>query len=238
MNATVESLPKTGHWAFGRMLSSPLQTLESLQMQPRWVLPVLCASTFAAIVQYYLVDRVGLERLIAAVARSNEAIDPDAVLQQAVANKTQILLVQGISSFLGVVVTCLLVALLLWLLVLILGAEATYRQILSVVAHVWFLTTILQQSMLAMAVTARDNMDGFDMTNPLATNLGHFYRPDSTALLRILSSLDVITVATLALLVFGLRHVSDRLSWKAAAGIVLVPWTLYVVLQAWRPWGV
>ncbi|MEJ2083797.1 MAG: YIP1 family protein [Acidobacteriota bacterium] len=236
MNANVEDSSRRSIWAFSGMLLNPLRTLESLGAHPRWLLPILCASLAAGIVNYYLVERVGLGRLIAVVARSNEAIDPDAVLQQALANKTQIILIQAFSSVFGVVVAALLIALVLWLIVLVVGADATYRHVLALVAHVTFLTTIVRQSMLAMAITARNSWDGFDLTNPLATNLGYFLRPESIAVSRILDSIDLISLAGIWLLIVGLLRISRSLSRSTAIGVVVVPWILYVAVRAWSPW--
>jgi hypothetical protein len=176
-----------------------------------------------------MVSRVGLARLIAIAAKSSATIDPDAMLQNAMAHQTQMIVMQSVFSFLGVFLTALSVAVVLWLLVLLAGGDTTFKNVLAVSAHVYFFTTVLKYSMLAVSLTVNNDPDTFNPLNPLATNLAFFIHAGSPAVSRILSCLDIITLATLFLFITGLSKVCDRLSRIAASVVVLVPWLLYVV---------
>src|SRR5262249_59642642 len=107
-------------------------------------------------------------------AHSNTSLGPDAVLQNALAHKTQVMLIQSISTFLGAFAVAAVVALILWLVILMIGGDTVFKNVLSVAAHVALLTTVARESMLALTVTVNNDFDSFDLNNPLATNLAFF----------------------------------------------------------------
>jgi len=214
--------------AFSSMFSSPAATLDSLRGQPRWVLPLLLAATYSVAVNFYVVRRVGLVRLMGAALRVNAAIDPQAVLENTVAHKSEILFFQGLATFAGTLVTAFVVAKVLWLILTVIGQDVLFKKVLAVVAHVTMLTVVIRESMLALTATVMRNLDNLDLRNPLATNVAFFLRPKSPIVSGLLGSLDLITFANIFLLALGLSKVSDRLSFRTACILVIIPWGVYI----------
>ena len=228
-----EDIQPAGAMAFWSIFVSPLRTLESLEERPRWLLSLVLAALTASAINYYAVRRIGLAFLVRATAQSSGAIDQDAMLQTALEHQTRIHGIQCAASFLGVFATASIIALLLWLLVLLVGGEVTFKKVLAVVGHVTLLSTAVKQSMLALTVTLNPDLATFDISNPLATNLGFFVHSTSAVTARILSSLDLITLINLLLFALGLTKVSHQLSRVTSGAIVLIPWSLYVAFAAW-----
>lgn len=226
----ISDQPRLGFWM---MFARPAATLESLRERPKWFLPLLVSAIYTVAVQYYVVTRIGLTNLVSKAARANAALDPEAISQNALAHRTQILIVQGVSSFLGAFATTLGVAFILWLLVIVAGADAAYKSILAVAAHVALFATVVKQSMLALTAFLSRNPAGFHLNNPLATNPAFFLHPGSHVAARLLSSLDLIALAQVALLVVGVAKVSRGLSRVAAGLVVVIPWFIYVGAAAW-----
>jgi hypothetical protein len=203
------------------VFTSPLATTESLNEQPQWFVPLLMAAAYSVAVNLYVIQRVGLERLMTAALQSNAAIDPQTALQNALGHQGQILLYQALSTFAGTFLTA-------WLLLIVVGQDVVFRKVFAVVAHASLLTTVIRNSMLALTTTLMRDLDSLDLRNPLATNLAFFLHPHSATAARILSSLDLLTLANLYLLAAGLTRVSQRLSPRVAAALVVVPWLLWV----------
>jgi hypothetical protein len=140
----------------------------------------------------------------------------------------EMLFFQGLSTFAGTFLTAFVVAKVLWLILEVIGEDLSFKSVLAVVAHVTMLMVIIRQSMLALSATVMPNLENLDLRNPLATNLAFFLHPHSPVIFRLLSSLDLITLANIWLLALGLSRMSGRLSMRAACVLVAVPWTVYV----------
>src|SRR5262245_5102397 len=146
---SIELLPQGRPMSPWSVFFSPIATLNSLSQRPRWFLPLLIGGLYSTIVNYYVVTRLGLVRLVARAAHANTSLDPDADLQNALAHKTQVMLIQSISTFLGAFAVAAVVALILWLVILMIGGDTVFKNVLSVAAHVALLTTVARESMLA-----------------------------------------------------------------------------------------
>jgi len=179
-----------------------------------------------------VVTRLGFVRLVARAAHANTTLDPEAMLQNALAHKTQIMIIQSVSTFLGAFATAAAVALVLWLVILMIGADTSFKSVLSVAAHAALLTTAAKETMFVLAATVNNDLDSFDLNNPLATNLAFFAQSASPAVGRILSHLDVITITNLILLGLGLSRVSKGLKPATSFMVVIIPWAAYVVVSA------
>ena len=213
--------------ALGSMFSSPAAALDSLRGRPRWFYPLLLAATWSVAVNLYVIQRIGLKRLMGAALQANAALDPQAVLESALAHRTEILFFQGLATFAGTFVTALVVAKVLWLIITVIGRDVLFKKVMAVVAHVTMLTVVIRESMLAFTATVMPNLDNLDIRNPLATNLAFFLHPKSPVVFRLLSSLDLVTLANIFLLALGLSKVTSRLSFRSACILVIVPWGVY-----------
>jgi len=229
--------PGFGPPGFSSMFSRPAATLDSLREWPRWLCPLLVAAGCSAAVNFYVIWRIGLVRLMNAALQANMSVDPQAVLESAMAHRTMILVSQALASFAGTFVTAFVVAKVLWLIITVIGQDLQFRKVLAVVAHVTMLTVVIRQSMLALTATIMPNVENLDIRNPLATNAAFFLHPKSPVVLRLLGSFDIITFANILLIGLGLTKVSNRLSFRTACILVIVPWGVYTGASVFLPAG-
>jgi hypothetical protein len=214
--------------SFWVMFSRPVATLESLREQPRWFYPTLFSAVISAVVNLYLIQRVGLSSLINAVAQAETVFDQEALAQNALAHRGQILFFQSAATFFSSFLIALLTAKVLWLLLTLFGYDLPFKKTLAVVAHANMLSVILREGMIAAAATIIQDPGALDLKNPLATNVAFFLHPTSPILFRILASLDLITLVNIGLLVIGLTKVAPKLSLRSASMTVVIPWVIYV----------
>lgn len=214
--------------SFWSMFTSPVITLESLREHPSWLTPVLVSAVLSMAVNLYLVQRIGFARLIEAAGHSSAVIDPQAAIQSAMSHQGMIFAFQAISTFVGSILTILVIAKVITLVLTLCGQDVSFKRILAPVAYVIALSVVIRQCLLALTATFMRDLDVLDLRNPLATNLAFFLQPKSPAVLHILSALDGITILTIVLLIIGLTKVCDRLSLRAASIVVIVPWMVYV----------
>jgi hypothetical protein len=219
--------------ALWEMFFSPIATLQKLRERPRVALPVLVAAVWATIVSFYVIQTVGLRTLVEASIRATATVDPDALIAAAMQSKTQILIMQGAGAFFGTLLSVFALALFYYLLVAVVGGDVTYKAVAAVVAHVTLFLTIVKQTMIATVATL--NSSSFSFQQPLGTNLGFFIDADSQAMAKVLTSVDILSIAGLVLTIFGLRAVSDRFSGFAASAVVVLPWLVYVGARAFLP---
>ena len=206
----------------------PLSTLDSLREQPRWLYAALISGMIAAAVNGYVIQRIGLVRMIELTTHAKGMIDPQAILQNAAEHTVQILCFQAGSMVVSSVVIALAIATVLWLLLALCGFEMTLRQGLAVVAHVHLLSVALRECMMVLTVWLTQDPGQLDLNNPLATNPAFFLKPVSPVAAKFLVSLDLITFVNIALLIVGFTRVCPKLSTRAASILVVVPWTFYI----------
>jgi hypothetical protein len=107
------------------------------------------------------------------------------------------------------------------------GGEGDYRQAFSIATYSWYPLVI--NGVIAMIVLlSRKSISVADLRSPVRSNLGFLVdmktHPFGSA---ILSSLDVFSFWSIALLIIGFAAMS-RLSKGKAAAIVLTYWILYI----------
>ncbi|MGC1783127.1 MAG: YIP1 family protein [Acidobacteriaceae bacterium] len=112
-----------------------------------------------------------------------------------------------------------------------LGAKATYGQYLAV----WYyagLPMLIKFVLAAIAIFAGASAEQFDINNPVGTNIGWYLSSDTPLWLRTtLSSVDVFTIWTVALLIIGCATVA-RVKRSSAAFLVIGWWILIIVGSA------
>jgi hypothetical protein len=222
-------------FALRSMFFHPAAALDSLRHRPQWFWPLLVAAAYAMAVNLFLMHRIGIARLVNTALQANGAIDPQSVLEGALAQKNEILVFQGLGTLVGTFFTALVVAKVLWLILTLVGEEASYKEVLAMVAHISLLTIVVRESMMVLTVIAMRDLDGFNLQNPLATNLAFFIRSVSPATFRLLRSVDLITFANIFLLALGMSKLSSRLSIRRACALVILPWGIYVGLSLLLP---
>src|SRR5947209_3213746 len=114
--------------------------------------------------------------------------------------------------------------------------EERPRALFPIIVDVACFVTAVRETMIALVVTMSRNLNGFNIKNPVGTNLAFFVDSVSPTVTKVLLSFDVITIAAIVLTVVGLRRIAKQLSPFAAASVVVIPWCLYVVAGMWLPW--
>jgi hypothetical protein len=225
---------KKGTWpafnpgSFWFMFTNPVATLATLKQRSQWLLPVLAAATFSAAVNLYVIRCIGWARLINIAAQSNPLMDARAAIQNATDHPYQIFLFQALATSLSCLLTVLAGATVVWLLLVLCGQDIPLNKVLAILAYVTVLSEILRGCMLMLTTTLIRDPNALDLRNPLATNPAFFLRPRSALMFRLLSSLDLITFMSLALIIVGLTKVCIHLRIRLAAVAVLLPWALYI----------
>ncbi len=212
------------------MFVRPLSTLDSLRERPRWFYPALISGIISAAVNLYVIQRIGLVRLIEMTINAKAMIDPQLILRNALEHRFQILCFQALSMLASSLVAALVTATVLWLLLILCGYEMLFRQGLAVVAHVNLLSVVLRECMMMLTASLIHDPNQFDLNNPLATNLAFFTKPASPVIVNLLGSFDIITFLNMALLIIGLTRVCRKLPVRTASTLVVVPWTVYIGL--------
>jgi hypothetical protein len=223
-----EACPNSRRASFLAMFARPLATMDSLREHPQWLCPILISALVTAVANLYVIQRVGLVRLIEAASQTKAIMDPQGALQNILAHQNRILCFQAASNLASAFVLALVTAKVLWLLLTLFGYDIGFKKILAVVTHANMLPAILRACMLAMTAAIIQDAGALDLKNPLATNIAFFLQPPSPAAFHILSSLDAITLSNIALLIIGLTRVCSNLSTRSASLMVFVPWMIYV----------
>jgi hypothetical protein len=203
-------------------------TTPSFQEHPRWLLPILVSGALSALANFYVIQRIGFIHLIQAATQEKAILDTKGVLENALANKNQILAIQAATSFIGPFLIAFAVATVLWLLLVLFGHNVSFKTNLAIAAHANMLAIVIKEIMLIATVTIIPDIANFDLNNPLATNLAFFFKPLSPTLLRLFYSLDALTFLNMAMIMIGLNRTCPKLSKGAAALMVGIPWTLYL----------
>jgi hypothetical protein len=214
--------------SFWSMFVRPLSTLDSLRERPRWVYPVLISGIISVASSFYVIQRIGLPRMIESSIDAKSAIDPQAILQNALEHQVQILCFQALSTFIGSFLMALGTATILWFLLTLCGYDMSFKQGFAVVAHVNLLAVVLRECMMVLTASLVQDMHRWDLNNPLATNIAFFVQTASPAVSRLLNSFDAITFTSMALLIVGLTKVCGKLSVKTASLMVIGPWAVYL----------
>jgi len=210
------------------MFVQPLSTLDSLRERPRWFYPALISGIVSGAVNLYVIQRIGLVRLIEMTANAKAMIDPQVILRNALEHTIQILCFQALSMLASSLFVALATATVLWLLLTLCGYDMTLKQGLAVVAHVNLLTVFLRECMMMLTASFIHDPNQFDINNPLATNPAFFLKPASPVVVKLVGSLDVITFINIALLIIGLTKVCRKLPVRTASALVVIPWTVYI----------
>jgi hypothetical protein len=224
----------TSHSALARIpgvFFSPVRTFESIARRPTWIAPLVLMTAMS----------LGLTAAIL------QKIDYDQVIRQAMQKRGQTIPEDQMSSIIerqkkfggifgwffgvaGPTVACLVVAVVIWGAFKAFGWDARFSQGFGVTAHA-FLPGILKSGLLLFLVSRQESVNPQTLGDLLSSNLGFLVDSKSAALHSILSSLDVFSFWTLALLVIGFAA-SARVSRKAAAGVIVAIWVLLVLGKA------
>jgi len=214
--------------------SKPSETFSRLLARPTWWLPLAVSTVLLAALIAISMQKIDMERTVREAiekrgARTGQSVPPEMVTRQVEATRKMQPVFLGVGVVFGVA-AFFLIGLVLWGAARAMGAEARYGQMLAIWAHASLPNIIGALVAIPLFVTLADgSITQAAAQNVVASNVGAFLPETAPAALRsLLSSLDVFSLATLALLVLGFRRVPG-LSRGAATSTPVVLWGLWVI---------
>jgi hypothetical protein len=220
--------------------SRPSETFRRLVARPTWWLPLVLvlastAASWLAVAPKMDMDRTVREAIEKQAEKSGRTIPPEAV------NKRVEMTRKLMPVFFGVVLAGSAVffffpALVFWGSAKAMGADARYKQVLSIWGHANLpnvLGTLLAIPIFLQLPDSSLTQEGASQV--VKSNVGAFLDPSTPAPLRALAgSLDIFSLSALFLLVFAFRRLPG-LSKGAATVTPIVLWLVYVIGKvAWR----
>jgi len=107
-----------------------------------------------------------------------------------------------------------------------LGAQTSYGQVFAVTMYA-ALPYLVQTLLIAITLYAGDNAEGFDLKNPVGTNLAYFLPDVGPVLKGLLQSLDIVKLWSVVLQVLGMAVIAKK-SITQSAIIVGIFWLIGV----------
>lgn len=108
-----------------------------------------------------------------------------------------------------------------------LGSQTSFAQVFAVSMYA-ALPYLVQGLLVAITLSFGDNAEGFDLKNPVGTNLA-YYLPDAAPVLKgLFMSLDIIKLWSVVLQVIGMAIIAKKTITQSAV-IVGIFWVLGVV---------
>jgi hypothetical protein len=224
-----ENREKNGLNAFGRIIgifSSPKETFVSIDQKPTWLVPFL-VTVIIAIGLNFLVMNIGIQDQIAkmeAMGAPSDRIEAVETQMQGPMRYIQIVAIPIVT----LIIWAILSGILLFGSTTILGGEAKFKKVFSVVA--WSsLVSLLGGIIKTLLILSKGTIHGVSTslavllpTPGLADNPSVFYR--------VLSKIDIFIVWQLLLWMVGLA-VINRFTPKKAATFVIPLWIFWIVVS-------
>lgn len=209
------------------LVSAPVSTMEDIARRPSWLLPFLLI-LIGLFLSFWLItpkldDSAMVEEMLADRGLSAEQIETQLEMTEKMKGIT--VFISPITLFLLMV---LLPAALFWVALLAMGGEGKFKQIWAVTLWAW-LPMLIRFLLMPLVLLRRSSYTSLEMQSAVKSNLAFLVDiRERPVLASILGSIDLFTIATLALLVIGYAAASN-FSRARAAGVVIA---LYVVFAA------
>lgn len=219
------------------VFTAPAATFESIAEAPHFYLCWGLQIVIAVAYMWFLVQRLGTSELARqSIEQSNRAraMDP-ATLQTAINASAHYFSYIPLFGAVGVIAaTLVLAAIFLGVANLLLGFEARFKAVLSVVVHAMLPQTLLAL-LGALVLGLMADPAAFHYANPLGSNLGFFLDKASTPafLYAAATHLDLFVLWTVILLALGLSKLSGRRGKFASSfWAVFSLWIFYIIVAA------
>lgn len=217
--------------------SRPGATFERLVRRPTWWLPLVLwvVAVFAS--SWFVTPKIDFDRSIRdIIARQAERTGreiPESQIRTILERTDRNPLTVSAKGAAGFAVAFFLVALLFWGAVRAFGSEARYPQLLAVWGHANLANAAGALFAIPVFLTLPEaSVTQQAIGRTVKSNLGAFL-PETTPafLVSLASSIDLFTIAALALLVLGLERLPE-LPKGAAVGIPVAFWLVWVLGKA------
>jgi hypothetical protein len=216
---------------------APSKTFTDLRRSASWWAPWLLIAIFSVAFMYVVSKQVGFEQITRnQIAHSSRADQFDRLPADQQARQIRlsatIIKVASYGSPLLLLLYCLIGMLPLWLTFkLVFGAETTFGQAYAIMMYSW-VPGIIGAVLGIISLYAGVNPEGFDINNPVATNLAHLLDPETTSkfVRGMASSLDFFVIWTVVLVGIGFACTSKVK--RSTAIIIVAAWYLAYKLAA------
>ena len=229
-----------------RTLASPSEVMAGLVQQPVWLAPLLTIAIVASLCGSVMVFALDFDTMIKETrereiqklpAAQKRALDNLTDEQRASQERVLGYVMQGvkvftiIGPFLSVPLVVLIVSGVLYFLANLQGADTDFRQVLSMVAHTWYVTAVASVVTVGLiGLTGR-------MEQVLSAAIVLSEDSAGSVAFHLLNRLSVFGLWQLALTAIGMQQVvglSGRRAWSTVVGVWLF-WSLLVILVSLLP---
>jgi hypothetical protein len=230
--ASAEAPAKTaaGESAFGRLVGvfvSPVRTFASIGERPTWLLPVAVACGITLPISELILSKADWRAVVSQqVAKGGRSLS-EAQLDAAVEQARKMAWIWDVVAIAVLVIAVLVVAAVFWGACQAFGWEVRFKQSLGITAHAFF-PGVLASIGLAFALWNRPTVDLEKARDAIPTNLGYLAPNVDKVTYSLLSSIDLFSFWTMALLVLGLSAAA-KTSRARMAVLVVSLWALYVL---------
>jgi hypothetical protein len=215
------------------VLISPDETFASIARQPDFLAPLLLIIVLSAVGGFIFAQRVDF------TAPAREAMEErgnvsEAQMESALRITATVSKVIAYGSPLLSVIVLMIVAGVMLLAFRMMGAEGTFKQAFSVTLYAWVPLMILNIIVIAI-VASRTGITALDLPTLVMSNPGFLVTMKEHPLLfALLTSIDIFTIWSMVLFIFGFSYVS-KFSKSKSAAIVITVWVLWTCIRLIGP---
>lgn len=223
--------------ALAGTFTSPANTFAGLVRRPTWWLPLLLWLVGVTLLVVVSMPKIDMERTFremfeARAAKTGQSMS-DEQIRELAARSEKTPLKAAAQSVPVFALTFLFVTLVLWGGARAFGSEARFAQVAAVWSHANLpnvVGVLVAIPILASLPDASETQ--FSLQKALKSNVGAFLPSDAPAFLAsVASSVDLFSLAALALLVVGMKKLPEMPSGGGVA-VPVVLWSLYVLGKA------
>jgi len=216
-------------WRLQGIFFQPKETFQEIAKKPTWLIAVILCVVISAGGLIWVMETIGFMNIMIQQAQAGG--------QEMTEEQIQMMSSPAMKGFsygmmvIGTPVVLLLIAGLLLALFLLVGSNASFSRVFSVVAHSWLAYTVVSMAITLLVVMLAADPAELDLQNLVASHLGALVsRTESPVLFALLSSIDMLSIYCIFLLSLGMSVVS-RKSVGTSAALVIVLWVVWVLAK-------
>jgi hypothetical protein len=238
-----ESAPAAPMSEFDRLvgvLFDPKPAFADIAARPRWWVPILLLTVLTVVFVVLFAQRVGWEGVLRQQLASNsrfQQLSPEQQEQTLQQQMRFVPVVGYVQSVLSTVVFALILSgVFLFVFNVLGGSEIPFKKAFAVCSYGGLPLGV--KAVVAGVIMFLKAPADFDITNPVASNLGAFLDPNSMPawLVSVGTSVDIFSLWMLLLLATGFAAAGRRLRWGRAFGWVLATWIVWLVVKGVWSW--
>jgi hypothetical protein len=214
---------------------APSKTFSDLRRNASWWAPFLIIAIVSLLFVYTVDQKVGFRKVVGNMIQSQpkqaDRIDRMPIDQRQTVMQQQVTITKFISYVIPVIallIYAVFAAILYATLKFGASADLKYKTLFALIVYAR-LPLILGPLLAILSLLAGVSSDGFDLRNPVATNLGYFIGPDGSPVLRaLLTPLDAFSLWTLILTAIGISCIC-KVKRGTAFAVVFGWFAVYVL---------